>query len=108
MDALVIVVFGAALAGFGALMYSSQAVDIVRRHPFWKWRVGREVLNLLILGLVPEGLGLIFSGLAGLMRLQAAGLFAFIAANLMVLALWITRPDWAQPNWMRTNATPRA
>ena len=108
MDTSVMVtICGAALTSLGIFMYSSRAVDIVQRHPVWRWPVGRQLLYLSGLGLVPEGLGLMLGGVATLMRQEKAGLFAFIAANLLVLGLIITRPDWSKPQWMRANSAPR-
>jgi hypothetical protein len=101
MDALAMLIIGAALAGMGLFMYSSRAVDLVQQHPFWKWPVGREILQRLVLAWIPEGVGLLLAGVARLVRLEEVGLFAFIAANLIAGALCIGRPYWAEPHWMR-------
>jgi hypothetical protein len=56
-------------------MSFSRAAILIQRHPFWNWPVGRELLCRSVLGLVPEGLGLMLSGFALLLGLERVALF---------------------------------
>ena len=59
------------------------------------------LLELIVLGTFPEGLTLLVAGAAQAVGADVVGLFVYIVGNLAVLALWMTRPKWAKPHWMR-------
>jgi hypothetical protein len=102
-NGLVICGLGALLVLTGIFMYRSpRAREIIERPPIGPSQVWRYVVYLVVLGLVPEGFGVILIGLAQLLKLDAVELLVYIVANLVVLGLWLTRPKWATPYWMRT------
>jgi hypothetical protein len=102
MTGLAVSAFGVALTGMGIFMYKSpRAIEVIRRHPFSKWKWWWKLSELWVLGAVPEGLGLMLAGVAQFMHADVVSLFALFAATLLVLGLWLRRPDWAKPYWMR-------
>jgi hypothetical protein len=102
MSTLSMLGFGVVLAAMGVFMYKSpRAIEVIRREPFSKWPWWREAAQLGVIGAVPEGAGLVLSGMAHLLHADVIGVFAFIAANLVVLGLWLARPKWARPYWIR-------
>jgi hypothetical protein len=93
---------GLILASVGVFMYRSpRAVELIRRDPLWRSQLWRELVYLAVLGAVPEGLGLILSGLLAGVGQETLALLVFIAANLLVLGLWLARPAWTTPYWLR-------
>jgi high-affinity Fe2+/Pb2+ permease len=93
---------GLILASVGVFMYRSpRAVELIRRDALGRSQLWRELVYLAVLGAVPEGLGLILSGLLAAVGQETLALFVFIAANLVVLGLWLTRPAWTKPYWLR-------
>jgi hypothetical protein len=93
---------GLILASVGVFMYRSpRAVELIRRDPLGRSQLWRELVYLAVLGAVPEGLGLILSGLLAGVGQETLALLVFIAANLLVLGLWLARPAWTTPYWLR-------
>ena len=102
MNPFALCAFGLILAGVGVFMYRSpRALDLIHLDPFGRSPLWRELVYLAVLGMVPEGLGLILGGLLGLIQQYALAVFVFLAANLLILGLWLARPAWTKPYWMR-------
>jgi hypothetical protein len=101
---------GMAVAGlvwlvWGVYLYRSPNVlERARRLPLGRSQFFRTLLELIALGAFPEGLGFLAAGSAQALGASVVGLFAFIIGNLILLALWLMRPNWAKPRWMQPSA----
>jgi hypothetical protein len=75
MTGLPVSAFGVALTGMGVFMYKSpRAIEVIRRHPFSKWKWWWKLSELWVLGAVPEGLGLMLAGVAQFMHADVVSL----------------------------------
>jgi hypothetical protein len=102
MTALGMAVLGLVLLAWGAYLYRSpNLLERVRHQPLGRSNLFQILLELIMLGTFPEGLTLVVAGSAQALGADGVGLFAYIVGNLTVLALWLTRPNWAKPHWMR-------
>jgi hypothetical protein len=105
---------GMAVAGlvwllWGVYLYRSPNVlERARRLPLGRSQFFQTLLELIALGAFPEGLGFLVAGSTQALGASVVGLFAFIICNLMVLALWIMRPNWAKPRWMQPSTAKHA
>jgi Na+-driven multidrug efflux pump len=102
MAALSMVAAGLIFLAWGAYLYrSSNVLERARKQPLGRREVFRIILEFVALGAIPEGLGLLIAGFARVLGDPVVALFAYIVSNLIVLALWLTRPNWAKPHWVR-------
>jgi hypothetical protein len=102
MTAVSMVVAGLVFLAWGGYLYRSpNALERFRQQPLGRTEVFRILLGFIALGIFPEGLGLVVAGCAQALGADGVGLFAYLIANFAVLALWLTRPNWAKPHWMR-------
>jgi hypothetical protein len=108
MNSLAQSAVGLILAVGGVFLYRSPRALALLRDPFGRSPLWREVVYLGVLGAVPEGLGLTLSGVLSLFRLDVLALLVFIGANLLVLGLWVARPAWTKPHWMRQKQGTKA
>src|ERR1700730_9545568 len=79
MNPFALCAFGLILAGVGVFMYRSpRALDLIHLDPFGRSPLWRELVYLAVLGMVPEGLGLILGGLLGLIQQYALAVSYFL------------------------------
>jgi hypothetical protein len=105
MTGLGMAVAGLVWLAWGLYLYRSPKVlERAGQLPLGRSQFFRILLELIALGAFPEGLAFLVAGSAQALGASVVGLFAFIIGNLTVLALWLMRPNWAKPSWMRPSA----